>query len=159
MIVSYYIILLLVSLFYQKSREGRDLNLITIVMTVVASVLPMCSYITNISLQDMAIINEILNIILALITYKYHKNKFIFVPLTLSLFINYSYSVVASYEYRYFIYDYYNIINIILFEMLLYNCIRYTPIPSKINNISNNMLSYVNEKLRNTNKPQNIHFS
>jgi len=144
--VSYYTVLLLLTLLLQTSKATVYKTTITLIL-VTTNVYIMKTYGSyGLSVYESAVRCELIYLLFLCLTVRLHKSKTLFAVTLVSLVINIAYLITDSTAVQYFIYDNYKIFNIILFECLLFNCINttrvYIYLKRYLNNIKSNHSGY-----------------
>ena len=126
MMVSYYTTLLLLTLLLQTNRRDALKTIITLLI-VCTSTFIMDYYTSNgYSIFQSAVRCELVYLILIIATVTIHKSKMLFVVTITSLVWNILCVVPTTVFIQNFIYTFYQPLNIILFECLLYSCMNTT---------------------------------
>ena len=124
--VSYYTVLLLLTLFLQTDKTAVYKTIVTLIL-VISSVYIMKYYSSHgLSVYESAVRCETIYLVFLVSTIRLHNSWVLFAVTLASLLGNVVYLVTDSYTIQYFIYDNYKLFNIILFECLLYNSINTT---------------------------------
>lgn len=144
--VSYYTVLILLTLFLQTSKTAIYKTTVTLIL-VISNVYIMKYYSSyGFSVYESAVRCETIYLVLLVFTIRLHNSWVLFAVTLASLLGNVVYLVTDSYTVQYFIYDNYKLFNIILFECLLFNSVNstsvYLHLKRYLNDMKNNHNGY-----------------
>lgn len=143
--VSYYTVLLSIIFFFQIENTDKYKNGMTLGLMLLSNLL-MIDMIKTHNTYDSMVVCTSLMLLIATVTFKLHKSWVIIIVYSCSLTLNIFAINTGSIHIKWFIYDHYKLFNIILFECLLYNCLRTTNFYLFIKEYLNNMNPYRGSK-------------